>query len=236
MRDVSRLVDLRNRWSTIAAAAAGIRAAAGGVQLRHQVVAGASSGRTKVMVYGYIGDTWFDDGVTAAAFARDLDAIGDGGIDLHINSGGGSVFDAIAMHAALLNHPSDVVTHVDGIAASAASFLAMAGEEIVIEKPAKMMIHNALGLVIGNRHVLRDEADVLEEIDSTIAGIYADRSGKPAADFAAAMDRETWYSSSAAVDAGLADRVANDTSAPPEDRRSQAIRARARVTLGRGHQ
>lgn len=231
MRDVSGLLALRGRWASIAD---GARAAAGGVQLRYTIgPRNASSGRTKVMVYGYIGDTWFDDGVTAAAFVRELDAIGNGGIDLHLNSGGGSVFDAIAMHAALVNHPSDVQARVDGIAASAASFLAMAGDEIVIEKPAKMMIHNALGLVIGNRHLLREEADVLEEIDNTIAGIYADRSGRPAAEFAAAMDRETWYNASQAVDAGLADRVANDNAAP-EDRRSQLIRARARVTLGGG--
>jgi ATP-dependent protease ClpP protease subunit len=201
-----------------------------------RIYAAGSNMRSKVRVYGYIGDSWWDDGVTAADFVRELDAIGPDGIDLHLNSGGGSVFDAVAMHAALVNHPSDIVTYVDGIAASAASFLAMAGDEIVIEKPAKMMIHNALvGYGIANKRDLRELADVLEELDGTIAQMYADRSGRPVAEFADAMDRETWYGSAAAVAAGLADRVANDTTAAPEDRRSQLIRARARVTLeGRG--
>jgi ATP-dependent protease ClpP protease subunit len=209
-------------------------------------ITAAAKGRTRVRVYGYIGDSWFDDEATSAAkFVRELDGIGGDGIDLHLNSGGGSVFDAVAMHAALLNHPSDVVSYVDGIAASAASFLAMAGDEIVIEKPAKMMIHNARGIVLGSKADMREMADVLDDIDATIAQIYADRSGRSAAEFAAAMDAETWYSSAQAVDAGLADRVNNDkqadagdgededeqTEAAPEDRRSQMIRARARVAL-----
>jgi ATP-dependent protease ClpP protease subunit len=194
-------------------------------------VQAAAAGRTAVRVYGYIGSVW-DEGITATSFAKELDSIGDGGIDLHLNSGGGSVFDAVAMHAALLNHPSDVVSYVDGVAASAASFLAMAGDEVVIEKPAKMMIHDASGIVLGNKRDMREMADLLDELDGTIAGIYADRTGKPAGHWAAAMTRTTWYSSAAAVEAGLADRVANDSKpAAPEDRRTQLIRARARIAL-----
>lgn len=233
MRNVQRLEALAARW-------AGIRGATDttgrGVQLRYSIRAAAAAGaRATVRVYGTIGDTWWDDGVTASGFAQELDAIGPDGIDLHINSGGGSVFDAIAMHAALVNHPSDVTAYVDGIAASAASFLAMAGDEVVMEKPARMMIHNASGIVLGNAADMREMADVLEGLDATIAQIYADRSGRPAAEFAAAMDRETWYTSADAVAAGLADRVANDRAAAPADRaRETAIRARARQTLGRG--
>lgn len=204
----------------------------GPVRSGFTVVRAATAARTKVMVYGYIGDSWWDDGVTAADFVRQLDAIGPDGIDLHVNSGGGSVFDAIAMHAALLNHPSDVHARIDGVAASAASFLVMAGDKITIEKPAKMMIHNAAGIAFGNKAVLRELADVLDELDATMAQMYADRSGRPAKVFADAMDAETWYSSAQAVDAGLADEVANDRTQQPEDRRTQLLRARARVTLG----
>lgn len=225
MTDMTRLVALAERGRQMARAQ---HPEKGSLEVR-----GAANGRTSVLVYGYIGATWYDDdGVTAASFAKELGGIGDGGIDLHLNSGGGSVFDAIAMHAALLNHPSDVVSYVDGVAASAASFLAMAGGEIVIEKPAKMMIHEASGLVLGNKRDMREMADVLDELDDTIAGIYADRTGKPAAHWAAAMERTTWYSSAQAVEAGLANRVANDNKkGDPEDRRSQVIRARARVAL-----
>lgn len=194
-------------------------------------VRAAAGGRTSVLVYGYIGDDW--DGISARTFADVLSGIGDGGIDLHINSGGGSVFDGIAMKAALHNHPSTVTSYVDGLAASAASFLAMAGDEIVIEKPAKMMIHEASGIVLGNKRDLRELADVLDELDGTIAEMYADRAGGASADWLARMEATTWYGSAEAVKAGLADRVANDSSktSAPEDRRSQLIRARARVAL-----
>lgn len=191
----------------------------------------AAGGRTAVMMYGYIGDDW--DGVSASTFARVLAEIGDGGIDLHINSGGGSVFDGVAMQAALRNHSSDVVSYVDGLAASAATFLAMAGDEIVIEGPGMMMVHEASGVVLGNKRDMRALADVLDKIDGEIAGMYADRAGGDVAAWAAAMEATTWYTSAQAVAAGLADRIANDSSKPaaPEDRRSQLIRARARVAL-----
>lgn len=189
----------------------------------------AAGGRTAVMMYGYIGDDW--DGVSAATFGRLLAEIGDGGIDLHINSGGGSVFDGFAMRAAVLNHPSDVVSYVDGLAASAASFLAMAGDSVVMEGPARMMIHEASGIVIGNKREMRELADVLEGLDGEIADLYAGKAGGTTATWLQAMEATTWYSSAQAVAAGLADRVANSTTAPPEDRRAQLIRARARVAL-----
>lgn len=180
----------------------------------------------EVHVYDQIGMY----GITAADFVKGLADIKAKQIDMHLNSPGGDVFDAIAMHAALVNHPATVNAIVDGVAASAASFLAMAGDTISMEKPAKMMIHDASGLTIGNEADHRQMADLLGQISDTIAGIYADRTGKPVADWRAAMRAETWYSAAQAVDAGLADRVLNDTAAP-ENRRSQLIRARARVTL-----
>lgn len=201
-----------------------------------------TTGRTVVRLYGAIGQSWWDDeAVTAADLARTLDTIGPNGIDLHINSGGGDVFDGIAMHAMLLEHPSDVATKVDGIAASAASFIAMAGDKVSVHRMAKMMIHNAAGLAWGNKAVLRELADVLEEIDVTIAQEYADHSGRAAAEWAADMDAETWFSAARAVELGLADEISNGTTptkeeeapeeeAPeedtaPEDRRSIEIRA-----------
>lgn len=226
MRDLSKLVALAERGLQLSDAGQ----LTGRGEVRVQAAAG---GRTAVRVYGYIGSVW-DEGITATSFARELDGVGDGGIDLHLNSGGGSVFDAVAMHAALLNHPSDVVSYVDGVAASAASFLAMAGTEIVIEKPAKMMIHDAQGLTYGGPAEHAEMLDLLNELSDTIAEMYADRAGGKVADWRAAMTRTTWYSSAEAVKAGLADRVANDSkAAAPEDRRSQIIRARARVALGR---
>lgn len=208
-----------------------------------------TTGRTVVRLYGAIGQGWWDEeAVSAGDLARTLDTIGPNGIDLHINSGGGDVFDGIAMHAMLLDHPSDVEVMVDGIAASAASFIAMAGDKVRVQKPAKMMIHNAAGLAWGNKHVMRELADVLDEIDVTIAQMYADRAGNEPAEWATYMDDETWFSAARAVEVGLADEVANDRAAPkpdeeaepdeedeepaaPEDRRTATIRARARLAL-----
>ena len=164
-------------------------------------------------------------------FVNELNAIDTKNIQLHINSPGGSVFDGIAIHAALVNHKATVNTIVDGIAASAASFIMQAGDTRSIEKPGTVMIHDASGLVLGNASDMRQMADLLDQMSDTIAGIYADRSGGKTADFRASMQAETWYTSSQAVAAGLADTVLNDTAAP-EDRRTQLIRARARVALG----
>lgn len=183
---------------------------------------------TIVHVYDAIGGY---DGVNALEFVNQLGDITSKTITMHINSPGGDVFDAISMHAALVNHPATVNVVVDGIAASAASFLAMAGDTVGIEKPARMMIHDASGLTIGNQDAHTEMAQLLGEISDTIAGIYADRSGRDTKEWRAAMRAETWYTASQAVEAGLADEVRNDRAPAPEDRRTQLIRARARVTL-----
>jgi ATP-dependent protease ClpP protease subunit len=193
-------------------------------------VSNADSARAEVFIYDFIDDF----GVNANDFVRDLRAITAKNIDLHINSGGGFVFDAIAIYSALKNHPATVDVSIDGVAASAASFIAMAGDSIAIEKPAKVMIHDAGGLVIGNAADMREMADLLDELSDTIAGIYADRAKGTVASWREAMRAETWYGAAEAVKAGLADKVANDGNKPaPEDRRSQLIRARAQVALRR---
>lgn len=197
-------------------------------------ITNATGDTAELFIYGLIGSDWDMEDVTAAAFIRDLKAITAKTIDLHINSPGGLVFDGVAIYSALKNHSSAVHVSVDGLAASAASFVAMAGDSIAIEKPAKMMIHDAGGLVLGNAQDMREMADLLDELSDTIAGIYADRAGGSVASWRTAMKAETWYSADAAVKAGLADRVANDSKvSAPEDRRSQQIRARARATLRR---
>jgi ATP-dependent protease ClpP protease subunit len=188
--------------------------------------------RAEVFIYGHIGDYYEADDVTAAAFTKALRGITASAIDLRVNSPGGSVFDGIAIYTALLEHPAVVDVSVDGVAASAASFVSMAGDTIAIQKPAKMMIHDATGIVLGNAADMQEMADLLNDLSDTIAGIYADRAGGTPAKWRDAMKAETWYSAAAAVEAGLADRVANDTTqSAPDDRQSQLIRARARLLL-----
>lgn len=187
-----------------------------------------SGDRAELFIYGAI-DDW--DGTSAASFTNELKGITASSIDLHINSPGGLVFEAVAIYTALKRHPAKVAVHVDGLAASAASFVAMAGDSIDIEKPAKMMIHDAQGLAIGNADDMRSMADLLDELSGTIADIYAERSKRPAAQWRQAMRSTTWYSATDAVEAGLADRLAGPHDSPTDSLKSQLVRARARVAL-----
>jgi ATP-dependent protease ClpP protease subunit len=147
-------------------------------------------------------------GVTASDLLNELAAVTAGTINVRINSPGGDVFDGIAIYNALLSHPATVNTTVDSLAASAASFITMAGETITMSPHSQMMIHDAHGLAIGNAQDMRDLADLLDRQSDNIASIYADRAGGSIADWRTAMKAETWYSAAEAVDAGLADTVA----------------------------
>ncbi|MFW5899545.1 MAG: phage major capsid protein, partial [Jiangellaceae bacterium] len=147
--------------------------------------------------------------------------------DLHVNSPGGLVFDGVAIYSALRNHPATVDVSIDGLAASAASFVAMAGDSIAIEKPAKMMIHDAAGLVIGNAADMLEMATLLDELSDTIADIYAERAGGTAEQWRQRMRDETWFSAQQAVEAGLADQINNDTAATNTE--SSPVKDRGKV-------
>lgn len=158
---------------------------------------------TEVMIYDEIGFL----GVTAQDFVKDLQDI-QGAIDLHINSKGGDVFDGIAIYEALKNRTEPVNVFIDSLAASAASFIAMAGDHISIGRNAQMMIHDAHGIAIGSAKDLKETADLLDKASNNIADIYAQRAGGTVDKWRAAMRDEKWYSADEAVSAGLADEVA----------------------------
>ncbi|ACU71762.1 peptidase S14 ClpP [Catenulispora acidiphila DSM 44928] len=167
-----------------------------------------ADGPTQVMIYDEVG--FF--GVTAQDFIDEMKQV-DGPIDLHLNSPGGEVWDGIAIHA-YLSGRGGVTTYVDALAASIASVIAMAGEQIVMGRNASLMIHDGWGLVIGNAADMREQAELLDRVSDNIASIYADRTGKPKDDWRAAMLAETWYIGQEAVDAGLADRMADPPAKP----------------------
>jgi ATP-dependent protease ClpP protease subunit len=194
-------------------------------------VENATATEADLYIYGAIGDFWGEDDVTAGSFVQSLKEITASTINLHINSPGGLVFDAVAIYSALKNHEATVNVTVDGVAASAASFVAMAGDSIAIEKPAQMMIHDAHGLVVGNADFMREMADLYDQFSDTIADIYAMKTGKPKDEWRTAMKAETWYTSEGAVEAGLADRILNDKQESTAENisRSQLIKARARA-------
>lgn len=170
----------------------------------------------EILLYEAIVDTeveaeWFG-GVSAQGFVKALRDIGaDTDIVVRVNSPGGSVFGGRAIETALREHKGKVTVHVDGMAASAASFVAMAGDEIVMSQGAMMMIHKAWTIAFGNADDLVSTAELLEKIDGTLAKTYADRSGKADAEkFAELMSAETWFTADEAVEIGLADRVSGD--------------------------
>lgn len=152
-------------------------------------------------------------GVEASQFVKDLQAITASTINLRINSPGGDVFDARAMKVALEQHPAKVVAHIDGLAASAASFIMLAADEVRIADGAFVMVHKAWGLAIGNAEEMRSTADLLDKVDGTIVSDYVAKTGKSADQVKAWMAAETWFTSAEAVEQGFADLVAEKPSA-----------------------
>lgn len=168
----------------------------------------ARGARGEVYLYGPIGQSWFGDGVTAKQFAADLKALGGvTAIDLRINSEGGSVADAEAMYTHLIEHKARVTSHIDGLAASAASFVAMAGEEILIADSGFIMIHEARIQQYGTSDDFRRMADLLERATDRIADKYARRTKNSDKKIREWMKDETWFVGKEAVDNGFADRV-----------------------------
>lgn len=162
-----------------------------------------ASGPAEVYIYDEIG--YF--GVTADSFVRDVKNIGADRIELHLNSPGGDVFDGIAIYNVIREHPAEVAVSIDGLAASAASFIAMAGDEINIARNAEMMVHDAHGVCVGNAADMRDLAERMDKVSDNIASIYAERTGATVAEWRERMLGETWYSAEEAVSAGLADSI-----------------------------
>ena len=167
----------------------------------------AESTRADVYVYDTIGGFW---GMTADDFVRDVASLDVDEIVLHLNSPGGDVFEGVAMANVLRQHPARVTVMVDGLAASAGTVVAMAGDEIVMGVGSQMMIHDAWGFCVGNAADMAKTADMLATTSESIASTYAARTGGNAQDWRALMQAETWYTAEEAVTAGLADRIATD--------------------------
>ena len=159
---------------------------------------------TLVHIYDEIG--YF--GVSAQDFVNDLLNVS-GDIELHINSPGGDVFDGLAIYNTLRQRDGLVAVIVDGLAASAASFIVQAAdpEKLLVARTAQMMIHDGYGLAIGNAADMRELADRLDQASDNIASIYAERTGQPTEHWRELMQAETWYTGPEAVDAGLADFI-----------------------------
>jgi ATP-dependent Clp protease protease subunit len=157
-----------------------------------------------VYVYDVIDANW---GVSAQQVVPALAALNAKTIHLHINSPGGDVFEARALKTALEQHSARVVATVDGIAASAASFLMMAADDIAIAPGPFVMIHNPWGFAMGDAEEMRKTAQLLDQIAAVIAGDYVAKTVIPSAEILAMMEEETWMDAETAVAKKFCDRI-----------------------------
>lgn len=166
---------------------------------------------TKLTIYGDIGASfWGGESVTATDVKNALKDVQAKELHVHINSYGGDAFDGIAIFNQLRDHQAKVITHVDGVAASAASIIAMAGDEIIMNLGSMLMIHEASTGVWGNKTDMQKALNSLEGLDKSLANIYMTRFKGELSEIETLMKGETWFSADEAVDIGLADRVNND--------------------------
>lgn len=216
-RDVAALTkpNVLERWSEDAA---GIRALA--------------MGDNVITMFDVIGeDFWSGGGITAKGVAAQLRAIGDKPVEVQINSPGGDMFEGIAIYNVLREHSQPITVKIMGMAASAASIIAMAGDTIEIGAASFIMIHNCWVMAIGNRHDMAETAAFLEPFDAAMCDVYAARTGAAATDVAKWMDAETYMGGSTAVERGFADallpadQVKVDETAKAADRSINDIRA-----------
>ncbi|MBA8843497.1 ATP-dependent Clp endopeptidase proteolytic subunit ClpP [Ochrobactrum sp. RH1CCR137] len=194
----------------------------------HQLAAAPSANGadtdTTISMFDVIGeDGWSGGGVTANRISAALRSIGSKDITVRINSPGGDMFEGIAIYNLLRAHRAKVTVEVLGWAASAASIIAMAGDDIRMGLGSFMMVHNAWGMVIGNRHDMREAAIVFEQFDAAIADIYEVRTGMKRSDIEQLMDAETFMTAAQAVEYGFAD-VVDDAEIHPETNASAPIR------------
>lgn len=161
----------------------------------------------QMLLYGYVGDNLWFDGFTDKEVVEALSEL-EGDITVRINSGGGSVWAGNAIYNALKNHDGKVTIHIDAVAASAASIIAMAGDEIVVSEASFFMIHNAATLSWGNKEVHEKTIKMLERIDRQAVKLYARKSGMDEEEIAGLMAAETWFDADEAIESGLADRIA----------------------------
>ncbi|WP_276742437.1 head maturation protease, ClpP-related [Pantoea septica] len=167
----------------------------------------AKSDENSISVFDVIGADWYGDGVTASRIAAALRSIGGADVTVNINSPGGDMFEGLAIYNLLREYEGKVTVKVLGLAASAASIIAMAGDEVQIGRGAFLMIHNCWVYAMGNRHDLQQIAADMVPFDKAMNDIYGARTGLDAATIDAMMNAETYIGGSDAVEKGFADRL-----------------------------
>jgi ATP-dependent Clp protease protease subunit len=188
----------------------------------HLRLAAEQEDESRLYIYGDIGG-WYD-AITAEAVVHELAGVTSGTLHAHINSPGGSVFEGLSIYNALASMEDrgvKVVVHVDGLAASIASVIAMAGDEIHIAEAASFMVHAPWTILAGNAKTLRKEADVLDVLEGGLVDVYAARTGADRDQIAKWVEDETWFRGKAAVEAGFATTLVAAKGRGEEARKAQ---------------
>lgn len=168
----------------------------------------ARGNRGEIWLYDQVGASFWGDGVTAKSFQKELAALGKvTAIDLRVNSPGGDVFDGFAIYNMLAQHPATIDVYVDGVAASIASIIAMAGDTIRMAKNSMMMIHNPQGVAIGDENEMDRVKALLGQVKGNLTQTYVDRTGNKMTDVETWMNDETWFTAEVAVERGFADQI-----------------------------
>jgi ATP-dependent protease ClpP protease subunit len=197
--------------------------------------AAAADGADVITILDVIGyDWWTGEGVTAKRISAALRQIGDKPVTVLINSPGGDFFEGVTIYNLLRAHPSKVTVRILGIAASAASVIAMAGDEIQIAKLGFVMIHNTQWVAAGDRHVMYETGEIMKVFDATCAEMYSDRTGLEISEVEKMLDAETWLGGQGAVDKGFADEVADFDIAASDVSNSKPALYRLEAALASG--
>ncbi|MDA2567517.1 Clp protease ClpP [Bacillus cereus] len=179
-------------------------------EIQHEFKAEATEDTSTITIYGDIGESWWGESTSASDIEKSLKNMTTDTIYVRLNSGGGDAFDGIAIYNQLKNHAAKVIIYVDGLAASAASLIAMAADELIMNTGSMLMIHEASTFAWGTKTDIQKTLNALEGIDKSIADIYMTRFQGERSEIETMIQNETWFSSNEAVDVGLADRV-NET-------------------------
>ncbi|MCS3405427.1 Clp protease ClpP [Pantoea sp. B566] len=196
--------------------------------------AAGQSGDNTISILDTIGEDWFGDGVTASRISGALRSIGGGDVTVNINSPGGDMWEGLAIYNLLVAYEGKVTVKVLGIAASAASIIAMAGDEIQMGRGAFLMIHNCWTIAAGNRNDFRAYADSLEPFDKAMADIYAARSGLKLSEVQTLMDNESFISGSDAIEKGFADSLLSADEITSDDESPAAALRKIDAFLAKG--
>lgn len=174
---------------------------------RVRVNAETDDSEAEILIYGDIGGGWWDEGITGESIIKEISALDADTINVRINSGGGLVFEGMAIYNAIARHSAKIIVHIDSIAASIASVIAMAGDEIRISEGAQLMIHKPWSGTWGDANAMRKEAEILDKLENGIIDIYAARTDVERTELVAWVAAETWFTGQEAVDAGFADSM-----------------------------